>query len=40
MPMLYVRRDRRGKIGVVAEPMFPRYVFVQLDTSENIKSQS
>ena len=29
-----------GKPVVVAEPMFPSYVFVQLDTSENIKGQS
>ena len=40
MPMLYVERVRRGKPVVVAEPMFPSYVFVQLDTSENIKGQS
>lgn len=40
MPMLYVEKVRRGKPAVVAEPMFPSYVFVQLDTSENIKGQS
>ncbi len=40
MPMLYVEKVRRGKPVVVAEPMFPSYVFVQLDTSENIKGQS
>ncbi len=40
MPMLYVQKVRRGKPAVVAEPMFPSYVFVQLDTSENIKGQS
>jgi len=40
MPMLYAEKVRRGKPVVVAEPMFPSYVFVQLDTSENIKGQS
>lgn len=40
MPMLYVEKVRRGKPAVVAESMFPSYVFVQLDTSENIKGQS
>jgi transcriptional antiterminator RfaH len=40
MPMLYVEKVRRGKPAVVAEPMFPSYVFVQLDTSDNIKGQS
>jgi transcription elongation factor/antiterminator RfaH len=40
MPMLYVQKVRRGKPLIVAEPMFPSYVFVQLDTSENMKGQS
>ncbi len=40
MPMLYVQKVRRGKPAVVAEPMFPSYVFIQLDTSDNIKGQS
>ena len=40
MPMLYAEKVRRGKPAVVAEPMFPSYVFVQLDTSANIKGQS
>ncbi len=40
MPMLYVEKVRRGKPAVIAEPMFPSYVFVQLDTSDNIKGQS
>ncbi len=40
IPMLYVEKVRRGKPVVVAESMFPSYVFVQLDTSENIKGQS
>ncbi len=40
MPMLYLEKFRRGKPVVVAEPMFPSYVFVQLDTSDNIRGQS
>lgn len=40
MPMLYVERVRRGKPVVVAEPMFPSYVFVQLDTSGQGQSWS
>lgn len=40
VPMLYVEKVRRGKPAVVAEPMFPTYVFVQLDTRDNIKGQS
>lgn len=40
MPMLYVEKVRRGKPVVVAEPMFPSYVFVQLDTSGQGQSWS
>jgi len=40
MPMLYVEKVRRGKPLVVAEPMFPSYVFVQLDTSGQGQSWS
>ncbi|WP_312262352.1 transcription/translation regulatory transformer protein RfaH [Limnohabitans sp.] len=40
MPMLYVEKIRRGKPVVVAEPMFPSYVFVQLDTSGQGQSWS
>ena len=40
MPILYVEKVRRGKPVVLTEPMFPSYVFVQLDTSENIRGQS
>ncbi|WP_205872538.1 transcription/translation regulatory transformer protein RfaH [Limnohabitans parvus] len=40
MPMLYVEKVRRGKPAVVAEPMFPSYVFVQLDTSGQGQSWS
>lgn len=40
MPMLYVEKVRRGKPVVVAEPIFPSYVFVQLDTSGQGQSWS
>ena len=40
MPMLYVEKVRRGKPVVVAEPMFPSYVFVQLDATGNGQSWS
>jgi len=40
MPMLYVEKVRRGKPTVVAEPMFPSYVFVQLDATGNGQSWS
>lgn len=40
MPMLYVEKVRRGKPVLVAESMFPSYVFVQLDTSGQGQSWS
>ncbi len=40
MPMLFMEKVRRGKPVVVAEPMFPSYVFVQLDTSGQGQSWS
>jgi transcriptional antiterminator RfaH len=40
MPMLFIEKVRRGKPVVVAEPMFPSYVFVQLDTSGQGQSWS
>lgn len=40
MPLLYVEKARRGKPVVVAEPMFPNYVFVQLDATGNGQSWS
>ena len=40
MPMIHLEKIRRGKSVVVEEPMFPSYVFVQLDNSENGKGQS
>ncbi|MFZ2736598.1 MAG: transcription/translation regulatory transformer protein RfaH [Burkholderiaceae bacterium] len=40
LPMIYLQKIRRGKSVIVEEPMFPSYVFVQLETSENSKGQS
>ncbi len=34
LPRLSVEKIRRGKTQWVSEPMFPRYLFVQLDTSD------
>lgn len=33
MPRLNVEKIRRGKALIVSEAMFPRYLFIQLDTS-------
>jgi transcriptional antiterminator RfaH len=35
MPMIHLEKIRRGKSVVVEEPMFPSYVFVQLENNEN-----
>jgi transcriptional antiterminator RfaH len=40
MPMIHLEKIRRGKSVVVEEPMFPSYVFVQLENNENGKGQS
>lgn len=42
MPMIHLEKIRRGKSVVVEEPMFPSYVFVQLDNSgsDSSKGQS
>jgi transcriptional antiterminator RfaH len=34
MPMIHLEKIRRGKSVVVEEPMFPSYVFVQLENSD------
>lgn len=38
LPRLNVQKVRRGKALVVAEPMFARYLFVQLSTHDNAPS--
>lgn len=40
MPMLAVEKLRRQRLQTVVEPMFPRYLFVQLDHGEGGKSWS
>ena len=40
MPMIYLQKVRRGKSTVVSEPMFPGYVFTQLDISGSGRSWS
>ena len=34
LPMLSVRRQRRGQWQAVVEPLFPRYLFIQLDINQ------
>jgi transcriptional antiterminator RfaH len=38
LPTVSVERIRRGQLNVVVEPLFPRYLFVQLGTSESAQS--
>ena len=38
LPLLNVEKIRRGKLAVVLEALFPRYLFIQLDTK--LSSQS
>ena len=38
LPLLSVEKLRRGIIKVVQEPLFARYLFIQLDTSHTAKS--
>ena len=33
LPKLWVEKVRRGKLVTVEEPLFPRYLFIRLDTS-------
>ena len=40
LPQLCVEKVRRGKAGVVTEPMFSRYLFIRLDTGNGGKSWS
>ena len=40
MPMLRLQKIRQRKTALVAEPMFPRYVFIRLDTSGSGQSWS
>jgi len=38
MPRLHVQKVRRGKAVMLDEPMFPRYLFVRLDSSAQGRS--
>ena len=38
LPLLHVQKVRRGKAVMVDEPMFPRYLFVRLDSSAQGRS--
>ena len=38
LPLLNIEKIRRGKLAVVLEALFPRYLFIQLDTT--LSSQS
>lgn len=40
LPRLRVEKLRRRKAEIVDEPMFPRYLFIHLDTSQQAKSWS
>lgn len=40
LPMLHVQKVRRGKAQMVDEAMFPRYLFVRLDSSAQGRSWS
>ena len=40
MPMLRLQKIRQRKTAIVAEPMFPRYLFIRLDTSGSGQSWS
>jgi len=38
LPLISVEKLRRGKVKHVSEPLFPRYLFIQLDSSADGKS--
>ena len=40
LPQMRIERIRRSKVEVVTEPMFPRYLFIRLDNSDQGKSWS
>jgi transcriptional antiterminator RfaH len=40
MPQMRMERIRRRKAEVATEPMFPRYLFIRLDSSDQGKSWS
>jgi transcriptional antiterminator RfaH len=38
LPMLAIEKRSRGKVARFSQPLFPRYLFIQLDRSESGKS--
>ncbi|MDI1245445.1 MAG: transcription/translation regulatory transformer protein RfaH [Rhodoferax sp.] len=38
LPMIRVEKLRRGKLVEIDEPLFPRYLFIQLDTGQHAQS--
>ena len=40
LPQMRIERIRRRKLEIATEPMFPRYLFIRLDSSEQGKSWS
>lgn len=38
LPQMRIERIRRGKLHLVTEPMFARYLFIQLESGEKAKS--
>lgn len=38
LPLLASEKLQRGKLSVVEEPLFPRYLFIRLDTGQSGKS--
>ncbi|MFN7834982.1 MAG: transcription/translation regulatory transformer protein RfaH [Burkholderiaceae bacterium] len=40
LPQMRIERVRRRKAGIATEPMFPRYLFVRLDSGDQGKSWS
>ncbi|WP_459616163.1 transcription/translation regulatory transformer protein RfaH [Bordetella sp. 2513F-2] len=40
LPVVHVERLHQGRLAVAAEPLFPRYLFIQLDTGSDAKSWS
>ncbi len=40
LPQMRIERIRRRKVEIATEPMFPRYLFIQLDSSDQGKSWS
>ena len=40
LPFIQAERIRRGKASIAPEPLFPRYLFIYLDSSQQAKSWS